>query len=210
MGRRLSVALLSLLLIPTIICARDWAETAARIEQSVVRLSHPDIIVNPRTGDKIKATGICSGFSIAEKDGYILTDYHCLHNGTADGLTVDGVPAQLLYANKTMDLAVVSADVHKPALRPSRVPLRKGDAVAALGHAYGFSDTLFRAGYVAHPRLDGKWLVFDTTYIGGMSGGPIFVMDGTVVGIVQQTDDNSGFGLTIQTVLNLTSVYWKG
>lgn len=212
--------LLSVLVVLTLIacptCAGDWANTAAQVDRSIVRVTHPESEVDSK-GNVIKFVGICTGFSIAERDGYFLTDYHCLNAGTAADLLVDGSQARLLYKNKYLDLAVVTANLHKPALRPSQRPLRKGEQIATLGHGYGIDDTLFRGGYVALPSFDkrefnmvGHWLVFDTPYIGGMSGGPVFGLDGKVVGIVQQADELSGFGLGIQTILDATDYYWKG
>lgn len=216
----LSTLILSvLLLFPSIDCARDWASTAAEVEHSVVLLTHREIIVNPFTGKSQRVQAICTGFSINEKQSYFFTAYHCLNEGTAADLKIDGVPARLLYGNKTLDLAVITADLHKPALSYNRQLLRKGDQIATLGHGYGFTETLFRAGYVAHPSIDlstefgaeyvGQWLVFDMPYIGGMSGGPVFGLDGRVVGVVQQADATSGYGLNMLTILDATGFYWR-
>ena len=94
--------------------------------------------------------------------------------------------------------------------------LRKGEPTGTLGHGYGFIDTIFRAGYVSHPGIDpyrmgerGQILIFDAAYVGGMSGGPVFTLDEMVVGIVQSTDDVSGFGLNMSSILHATSFYWQ-
>lgn len=208
-----------LFLLPSVDCARDWANTAAQVEKSVVLLTHREVVENPFTGKEQRTTFICTGFSINEAQAYFFTAYHCLNNGTAADLKIDGHPARLLYANKELDLAVITADLHKPALRYNNKPLRKGDEIATLGHGHGFNETLFRAGYVAHPSIDlstefgpdyvGLWLVFSTTYIGGMSGGPVFGLDGRVVGVVQQGDEYSGYGLNMATILDATGFYWR-
>lgn len=208
-----------LFLLPSVDCARDWASTAAQVEKSVVLLTHREIEVNPFTGKSVRVTSICTGFSINELQSYFFTAYHCLNEGTTADLTIDGVPARLLFASKELDLAVITGNIHKPALRYNATPMRKGDQIATLGHGYGFNETLFRAGYVAHPSIDlstefgpdyvGLWLVFSTTYIGGMSGGPVFGLDGRVVGVVQQGDEYSGYGLNMTTILDATGFYWR-
>lgn len=215
----LSVILLALMS-SRVDCAHSWVGTAAQVERSVIIVTHREVIINPFTGESQRVTATCTGFSVNDRYSYFITAYHCLNEGTAADLKIDGLPARLLYANKALDLAVITADLHKPALRASTSALRKGDEIATLGHAYGFIDTLFRAGHVANPSIDldsafgpgynGQWLIFDAPYIGGMSGGPVFALDGRVVGIVQQADEISGFGLNIKTILGATGFYWKG
>lgn len=213
------VLLIAFIMSPAVTSARDWATTAARVEKSLVRITHPIIMIDVDTGKILKGTSVCTGFSIDEGTGYFFTAYHCLNKGTANGLLIDKEPARLLYANMELDLAVITGPTHKPALRVSDRVLRKGDQIATLGHGYGFNETLFRAGYVAHPGVDlsgefgrpyiGLWVILDAPYIGGMSGGPVFDLDGRVVGVVQQADGYSGFGLNMDTILESTGFYWK-
>lgn len=221
MDRLPLVVLAFLLALPSIMCARDWADTAAKVERSVVRLTDREIMVDALTGEPHHVTGVCTGFSINETYSYFFTAYHCLNNGTTTDLTIDGIPARLLYANQELDIAVITANLHKPAIHARAKALRKGEQIATLGHGYGLADTLFRAGYVANPSLDlsasrefgpefvGHWLMFDTSYIAGMSGGPVFDLDGKVVGVVQRADGQSGFGVNMSTILGATAFYWK-
>jgi S1-C subfamily serine protease len=197
-------------------CAPTWADTVATVEHSIVRLEFTAKAVDFWTGKEFEARATCTGFSIHEQYGYFMTAAHCLNNGTANGLTADKYPARLLYRNDDLDLAVLAVDLHKPALSFSLVPLRKGDEIGTLGFGYGLTDSLFRAGYVAHPSIDlsefelpNLWLAFSAPYIGGMSGGPVFDRNGQVVGLVQLSDNLTGFGITIDEILNATRQYWQ-
>ena len=218
MGRLLPavIATLSLLILPVATSARDWADTIDRIQRSVVRVTHLVVWTDPQTGRTHRGSSVCAGSSINEIHSYYLTAFHCLDEGTGKDLKINGLPARLLLADKNSDLAVITADLHRPAVRASTRQLRKGEQVGTLGFAYGFIDSIFRTGYISHPSIDpyrhgemGQILIIDNGYIGGQSGGPVFDLDGRIVGIVQSTDDVSGFGLNISTILHSTRFYWQ-
>jgi S1-C subfamily serine protease len=206
---------LAFLLLPVSACAQSWADVVGRVDPSLARIEFTAVVPTWFGGtQEVKAS--CTAFSINEQYGYFMTAAHCLNNGTTETLTLDGFPARLLYREVMLDLAVIAADLHKPAMVPSAAVLRKGDEIATLGYGYGLHDSLFRAGHVANPLVDlaqfelpNLWLAFDNGYIGGMSGGPVFDRDGYVVGLVQLSDEYSGFGITIATILEETSAFWE-
>lgn len=128
---------------------------------------------------------------IVSADGIILTAAHVIQ-GAKQMLVVfpDGeqVIGKVLGANYSKDIAMVKATGKGPfpfvKLGDSK-PLRAGDWLVALGHSTGFDATRtppVRFGRVIS-RGPGNFLTTDCTLIGGDSGGPLFDLDGRLVGI---------------------------
>jgi serine protease Do len=128
---------------------------------------------------------------IASKDGLILTAAHVIQ-GTDEILVVfpDGKQVQgtVLGANYSKDIAMVRIAEkgewpHVP-LGNSK-SLDAGDWVVALGHSAGFDPA--RTPPVRFGRViskgPGNFLTTDCTLIGGDSGGPLFDLDGKLIGI---------------------------
>jgi serine protease Do len=128
---------------------------------------------------------------IVSADGLILTAAHVVQ-GAKEMFVVfpDGeqITGKVLGANYSKDIAMVRAKVKGPfpfvKLGESK-PLRAGDWLVALGHSTGFDATRtppVRFGRVIS-RGPGNFLTTDCTLIGGDSGGPLFDLDGKLVGI---------------------------
>lgn len=203
----LSLILALLLLVPT--AAHDWSGVAYRVQESLVRLSYP-------TDDG--GAYVCSGFSIDEKAALYLTAYHCVayNNGEGDpvkSFTVDDRPGHLVQYWKDADLAVVNGLTPKPALQYRNTPMLMGQEMAAIGYAYGLATTTLMTGNLASTYAnwgkEGFWTTSAFPFIGGMSGGPIFDMNGRVAGMVQKTDDVTGLSRPLLTIIRLTGKYWK-
>lgn len=136
-------------------------------------------------------TGSSGSGVIVDKDGLILTAAHVVQ-GTPEVTVVfpDGkqVPGKVLGANYSKDIAMVRMAQPGPwpsvPLGESR-PLRAGDYVISLGHSAGFDPS--RTPPVRFGRVmskgPGNFLTTDCTLIGGDSGGPLFDLDGKLVGI---------------------------
>jgi len=67
-------------------------------------------------------------------------------------------------------------------------PVEQGERVTAVGHPYGYTYTHHR-GYVSHASRDHsraprRFFTLDSGLLPGMSGGPVFDVEGYVVGIV--------------------------
>lgn len=131
-----------------------------------------------------------SGVIVAE-DGLILTAAHVVE-GTAELLVVfpngKQVQGKVLGANFSKDIAMVKiteAGKWPCVAMGTSKPLAAGDWVIALGHSAGFDAG--RTPPVRFGRVMSKgplnFLTTDCTLIGGDSGGPLFDLDGKIVGI---------------------------
>lgn len=136
-------------------------------------------------------TGSSGSGVIASEDGLILTAAHVVQG--ADELLVvfpDGkqVQGKVLGANYSKDIAMVKiSDAGKYPFvgMGASKSLTAGDWVIALGHSAGFDASRpppLRFGRVVS-KGPGNFLTTDCTLIGGDSGGPLFDLDGKIVGI---------------------------
>lgn len=136
---------------------------------------------------------------ITTADGLILTAAHVVQG--ADEVTVvfsDGeqVPGKVLGANFSRDIAMVQITGKGPwpfAGMGASKTLGAGDWVVALGHSAGFDAARtppVRFGRVVS-KGPGNFLTTDCTLIGGDSGGPLFDLEGNIVGI------NSSIGVSL-------------
>jgi serine protease Do len=136
---------------------------------------------------------------ITTADGLILTAAHVIQG--AEEVTVvfpDGeeVRGKVLGANYSKDIGMVQITSKGPwpfAGMGSSKTLAAGDWVVALGHSAGFDAARtppVRFGRVVS-KGPGNFLTTDCTLIGGDSGGPLFDLDGKIVGI------NSSIGVSL-------------
>lgn len=136
-------------------------------------------------------TGAWGSGVVVSQDGLILTAAHVVQGAKSmmvifpDGKEKEG---KVLGANRTKDVAMVQ--IVDPGNYPfatigSSDELKVGDFVVAMGHAGGY-DTLrkppLRFGRVVSRNANG-FLSSDCTLIGGDSGGPLFDLQGNVIGI---------------------------
>ncbi|MCW1886257.1 S1C family serine protease [Luteolibacter flavescens] len=137
---------------------------------------------------------------IVTADGLILTAAHVIEG--AEAVTVvfpDGkqVKGKVLGANLSKDIGMVQMEDKGPwpfMERGESGPLEAGDWVIAMGHSTGFDPARtppVRFGSVVSDG-PGNFLTTDCTLIGGDSGGPLFDLDGKVVGI------NSSIGVSLK------------
>jgi serine protease Do len=140
-----------------------------------------------------RSTSLGSGFVI-RKDGYIVTNNHVIAN--ADEITVrlhdDTVlTAKIVGRDDKTDLALlkVAADHPLPAAHwGNSDSLRVGDWVIAIGNPLGLGGTV-TAGIVSALQRDiqngpyDDFIQTDASINRGNSGGPMFGVDGSVVGV---------------------------
>lgn len=164
-------------------------EDLARLEAKVEEVSRK---VLPATVALLsEKTGSSGSGVITTADGLILTAAHVVQ-GAEELLVVfpDGkqVRGKVLGANYSKDVAMVriADDGEWPFVEMgASKPLQAGDWVVALGHSAGFDANRpppVRFGRVIS-KGPGNFLTTDCTLIGGDSGGPLFDLEGKIVGI---------------------------
>lgn len=166
-------------------------------------------------GGPRRATSLGSGFVISP-DGVVVTNNHVIED--ADEITVsfpDGssYEAKVLGTDPQTDLAVLKIEAEKP------LPFvnfgdsdgaRVGDWVIAIGNPFGYSGSV-SAGIISARNRDinaGRYDDFiqtDAAINRGNSGGPLFNMDGEVIGvntaIISPTGGSIGIGFSVPSNL---------
>ncbi len=147
----------------------------------------------PQRQQRRRATALGSGF-IIDKAGIVVTNNHVIHD--ADKITVilhdnTRLKAEIIGRDKKTDLAVLRVKPKKdlPAVQFGNSDvLRVGDWVMAIGNPFGLGGTV-TAGIVSARGRDinsgpyDDFIQTDASINRGNSGGPLFDMDGRVVGI---------------------------
>ncbi len=169
-------------------------------------------------GQTREAQSLGSGFIISA-DGYVVTNNHVIagegQGSTIESITVtmpDGteLPARLIGRDAASDLAVLKIDGRSdlPFVKfgDSR-NARVGDWVIAIGNPFGLGGTVTSGIISAVYRNTGtgtaydRYLQTDASINRGNSGGPMFDMQGNVIGInnaiFSPTGGNVGIGFAI-------------
>jgi len=142
---------------------------------------------------KRKATSLGSGF-IIDENGYIVTNNHVI--GDADQIEVvfqdeTKLKAELIGKDPKVDIAVLKVNSKKKlkALKwGDSTKSNVGDWVLAIGNPFGLGGTV-TAGIISAKSRDIKmgqydsFIQTDASINKGNSGGPMFNMDGEVIGI---------------------------
>ncbi len=157
---------------------------------------------NPR-GRNQPARGQGSGF-IVTSDGYILTNAHVVADASEVTVRMTDrreYQAKVVGVDTRTDVAVIKIDVKGlPVVKIGDAnKLRPGEWVIAIGSPFGFENSV-TAGIVSAtgrsmPGADNSPVPFIQTDVAvnpGNSGGPLFNLDGEVVGINSQIYSQSG------------------
>ncbi len=151
----------------------------------------PDGPEVPEHGDTLLMRGAGSGF-IVSADGYILTNAHVLEG--ADEVTVRltdrrEFPAKVVGADARTDVAVIKIEGRElHVVRIAERPPRSGEWVLAIGSPFGLENTA-TAGIVSSTaravsgELAVPFIQTDVAVNPGNSGGPLFNLDGEVIGM---------------------------
>ncbi|HUD29697.1 MAG TPA: Do family serine endopeptidase [Novosphingobium sp.] len=164
-----------------------------------------------------EAQSLGSGF-IVSADGYVVTNNHVITadgKGQVESITVtmpDGTeyPAKLIGKDAASDLAVLKIDAKKalPFVKfGDSSHARVGDWVIAIGNPFGLGGTVTSGIISAVYRNTGaggaydRYLQTDASINRGNSGGPMFDMNGQVIGInnaiFSPTGGSVGIGFAI-------------
>ena len=171
---------------------------------------------------KTRETGSLGSGFIISPDGYIVTNNHLIEGangtGTVDTVTVKltnhkEFTARIVGRDAASDLALLKIDAaNLPFVNfgdSSRV--RVGDWVIAIGNPYGLDGTV-TAGIISalHRGITGvgaydRYIQTDAAINMGNSGGPMFDLNGNVIGInsalISPSGANIGIGLAIPAEL---------
>ena len=174
--------------------------------------------VAPRT----RETGSLGSGFIISPDGYIVTNNHLIQgingSGTVDTVTVTltnrkEYTARIVGRDQTSDLALLKIEgTNLPFVNfGDSTRARVGDWVLAVGNPYGLGGTV-TAGIISalHRGITGtgaydRYIQTDASINMGNSGGPMFDLNGNVIGInsalISPTGASVGIGLAIPAEL---------
>lgn len=168
-------------------------------------------------GGARKVSSLGSGFVIDGKEGLIVTNNHVIED--ADEITVvfrDGSELKVdkvLGRDKKTDLALLKVTPDKPLKEVkfgSSEKIRVGDWVMAVGNPFGLGGSV-SVGIISAKQRDiqsglyDDYLQTDAAINKGNSGGPLFNMDGEVIGvntaIISPTGGSIGIGFSVPSDL---------
>ena len=139
-----------------------------------------------------KALGYGSGFIIS-RNGHLLTNEHVLRNGQqieVELLNGQKYPAKVLHKDSKNDLALLKINAHdlKPVQMGNSDSVELGEWVVGIGNPYGIGQSIM-IGIVSAQRrtIPGAGypplIQIDAAMNLGNSGGPLFNLEGEVIGI---------------------------
>jgi len=145
------------------------------------------------TPQKRKASALGSGF-IIDKKGIVITNNHVIQNAEDIVVTVNGekeFKAKVIGKDPLSDLAVLqieSKEKFTPVQFGDSDKAKIGDWVIAIGNPFGLGGTVTAGIISARNRSIGlsryeDYIQTDASINSGNSGGPLFDMDGNVIGI---------------------------
>lgn len=154
-------------------------ETVEKVRRSVVRV----------VGGESEG----SGFAI-RKGGFILTNFHVIESEPSPKVILpDGTfeTAQVIMADKDVDLAVIKINKNLPALRLARLSsLLPTEEVFSVGYPLGGSlpgeASVIRGSFsrfIRDKKNGVQYISTDMTSVSGISGGPMVNIYGEVVGV---------------------------
>ena len=152
-----------------------------------------DMFKDYGTPQKRQTSALGSGFIIDEK-GIVITNNHVIQGAEDVFVRVNGeknIKAKVIGADPGMDLAVLQIESDQkftPVKFGDSDTARIGDWVIAIGNPFGLGGTVTAGIISARNRSIGlsryeDYIQTDASINQGNSGGPLFKMDGDVVGI---------------------------
>lgn len=182
------------------------ADLVARVSKSTV-----NIIVTTENGEML-SEGQGSGFVISPQRE-VVTNYHVIEGGQVIEIEFnDGrrYPAQIIGTDEETDLALLTFETPEPIPHVnfhSGSPARIGDWVVAIGNPFGIgqSTSLGVISAIGRARVDSgsfvDYIQTDATINRGNSGGPLFNLNGDVVGVNSAIYSPTGASVGIAFVI---------
>jgi len=191
----------------------SFADLAERLIPTVVNIS---TLQQPETLDMQVDTvegrvALGSGF-IIDNDGYIITNYHVIENAQMINVVLfdnTEVDAEIIGGDEKTDIALIKIE---PPFELDKVKfgnsdnIRVGDWILAIGNPFGLGGSV-TAGIVSAKSRDiaagpyDNFIQTDASINQGSSGGPMFNMNGEVIGIntalFSSTGTSTGVGFAI-------------
>ena len=174
-------------------------------------------------------TGMSSGSGfVLTADGFVVTNHHVVDGASSVSVTMfDGVEyaAKVIGSDSTNDVALLKIEqavTLQPVSIGSSDALKVGDQVVAIGNPLGELTSTLTVGYVSAKERDVttdgttiNMIQTDAAINSGNSGGPLFNMNGEVVGITTAkysgasssgaTIEGIGFAIPIDDVMPLVA-----
>jgi len=165
---------------------------------------------------QIPPASLGSGFIIDAENGYVITNNHVIRDADEVRVTLyddTTLTAEVIGMDEKTDIAVLKVDTKK---KLHAVPfgdsdvMRVGDWVLAIGNPFGLGGTV-TAGIVSARQRDinsgpyDDYIQTDASINRGNSGGPMFNLDGQVIGIntaiFSPSGGSVGIGFAIPSAL---------
>jgi S1-C subfamily serine protease len=220
-GRRASLAVALLILVPTLAAGETLGEAYRRVNPSVVVIRAKGSEVTEGGVSRFREIG--SGVLISA-DGKVATAAHVVH--TMDEVAVeflgeDPVPAKVIASEPRADISILQVSVVPRDAVIAKLadsdPIRVGDSIFIVGAPYGLSHSLssgiisarWEPDTVARDFPLAEFFQTDAVINTGNSGGPMFTRAGELIGIVSHNITKSGgseglgFVVTANTVRKL-------
>ena len=214
--------------------AQQLRDSFRKVSQSVVVVRTKRVEVAPSDGQNMSIVdGLGSGVLVSN-DGKVLTAAHVVQ--TADLASVefpDGqeITARVIGSDVRSDVALLQLKQLPKGIAPAPLgdsdKVEVGDQIFVIGAPYGISQTLSVGHLSGRHRLNTntasttsvEFLQTDAAINTGNSGGPMFDMDGNVIGIVSSIMSRTGGseGLAFATAANTAKqllleqkAFWSG
>lgn len=203
----------------------DFQSAIKKIASSLAKIRISKLHIEPGMPEHYDIAGIGTGI-VVSADGHILTNFHVIGAGDYIEASVAGekyLPVKVIGIDVLKDLALVKTDLilSRP-LIPAKFEKQNKTTVGTVVLKAGFPDIttstntpIFSHGIVSHTRaflgdLPAPFGITDTYISPGDSGGPLFDLNGQVIGINNAVQDRSGYFIPAQIVLRVLPRLYKG
>lgn len=186
----------------------SFADLVEKLLPSVVNISTTTLNEDEETDIAPETETLGSGF-ILSKDGYIVTNQHVINRAKIINITLSNnekLEAEIIGEDTKTDLALLKINTQtelSPVTFGDSDALRVGDWILAIGNPFGLGGSV-TAGIVSAKSRDiesgsyDNFIQTDAAINQGNSGGPMFNLNGEVIGvnsaIFSSTGESMGIG----------------